>query len=119
MPKPDGLFLSQFSLYHWSRQLFSCLSTSEAVSLHFEVMYMKNVYFKQKTAPGGSVGMETNLGQNRFVGPVSCSLWGACFLRPIPIPSLSLSLVYNPTYKSLMYVRFHSTVLPSTWGKLN
>lgn len=119
MPKPGGLFLSQFSLHHWSRQLFSCLSTSEAVSLHFEVMYMKNVYFKQKSTQGRSVGIETNLGQNRFVGPVSCSLWGTCFLRPIPIPPLSLSLVYNPTYKSLMYVRFHSTVLPSTLGKLN
>ena len=84
MLEPGGLFLSQFSLCLWSRQLFSRLSISEAVSLNFGVIYMKNVSFKQKTAQG-RVCRHGNKPRARHIcwWSVSCSLWGICFLRLI------------------------------------
>ena len=91
MLEPGGLFLSQFSLCLWSRQLFSRLSTSEAVSLNFGVTYMKNVSFKQKTAQG-RVCRHGNKPRTRHTcwGSVSWSRWDICFLKSI----LSLFLSY-------------------------
>ena len=84
MLEPGELFLSQFSLCLWSRQLFSRLSTSEAVSLNFGVIYMKNVSFKQKGAQGRVCRHGNKPGARHICWwSVSCSLWGICFLRLI------------------------------------
>lgn len=96
MLEPGGLFLSQFSLCLWSRQLFSRLSTSEAVSLNFGVTYMKNVSFKQKTAQG-RVCRHGNKPRTRHTcwGSVSWSCWDICFLKSILSLFLSHIIQYG------------------------
>ena len=117
MLESGGLFLCQFSLCLWSRQLFSRLSTSEAFSLSFGVLYSKNMSFKQKIAQG-RVCRHGDKPRARHI------CWWFCLMFTLgrmlfKINSLSLSLACNPIFVNLTYVRFHSTVLSSTLEELN
>lgn len=117
MLEPGGIFLCQFSLCLWNRQLFSRLSTSKEVSLSFGVIYIKNMSFKQKTAQG----RVCRHGDKPRARHICWWFWLMFTLGHMlfKINTLSLSLAYNPICENLTYVRFHSTILSSTLEELN